>query len=505
MSGRLAPRALGVDLGGALNLVGALVAGLSAAYALPVAFALGYGEPVWPFLEAWAIAAAFGAGLWRVTSGAARIGAREGFVVVALFWLLAAAVGALPYVLSGEGQLSGPVDAYFEAMSGFTTTGSSVLTDVAGVDHSLLVWRALTQWLGGLGVLVLALAVLPLLRVGGRELLVSDSPGLAVEPLVSRIRDVGRRFALLYVGLTGLLLAVLSLVGWVGLDGRMSPYEALAHALTTVSTGGFSTHAGSLAAFAATSQWAVVVFMVLAGANFALLYRALARRDPRLLARDEELRVYVALLVLAAAAIAADLAAEDVLGAGSAIRHGVFQAVSIMTTTGFASADVAGWPLLAAGLLVVLMLVGGSAGSPAGAIKVVRHVLVAKLLRRELAQSVHPELVTGIRYSRTLVDERTLQAMLAFILVYLGIFALGTLVLLGDAARSGLDLGLLDAIGAAATTLGNVGPAFGVAGPLGSFAPFSDVSKVVMIVLMWLGRLEIIPVVVLFTRNYWRA
>lgn len=505
MSGRLAPRALGVDLSGALNLTATLVLYLSVAYVLPVVFALAYSEPPWPFLGSAAIMVVLGLALRWLTAGGGAIGIREGFFVVSVTWLFAAAAGALPYLLSGESQLSDPIAAYFEAMSGFTTTGASVLTDVERLNHSLEMWRQFTQWLGGMGIIVLALAVLPRLRVGGRQLLVSEMPGPELEPLAARIRDVAQQLWLLYIGLTVLMVAALSIVGWVGLDDLMSPYQALAHAFTTLPTGGFSTQARSIEAFSPMSQWVVVLFMVLAGANFALMHRALVRRRPSLLARDEEFRLYIFILALASAIVAVELATEDIFGAEGAIRHGVFQVVSMMTTTGYASTDFNTWTLLAAATLVGVMFIGGSAGSTGGAIKVVRHVMVAKLLRRELRQTVHPELVARVHYNRQPVDERTLRAILAFVLLYAGIFALGTLVLVLDAARTNLHLSLLDAVAAAATTLGNVGPAFGVAGPMGSFAPFSDLSKLDMIGLMWLGRLEIIPVVVLFTRNYWRA
>ncbi len=502
---RSAPLTLGVNLSGALNLCGTFVTYLSLAFAVPVVFALAYSESVRPFVGSWAIVLAFGLGLRRATSAGGTIGAREGFFVVSVTWLFAAAIGALPYLLSGEDQLSHPIDAYFEGMSGFTTTGASVLTDVEALNHSLEMWRQFTQWLGGMGIIVLALAVLPRLRVGGRQLLVSEMPGPELEPLSARIRDVARRLWLLYVGLTVAMVAALSVVGWAGLDDRMSPYQALAHAFTTLPTGGFSTQARSIGAFSPASQWVIVLFIILAGANFALMHRALVRRRPSLMARDDEFRLYIFLLVLASAIVTLELATEGLFGAEEAIRHGVFQVVSIMTGTGYASADFADWTLLAAATLAGIMFIGGSAGSTTGAIKVVRHLMVGRLLRRELAQTVHPELVARVRYNRAPVDERTLRAVLAFVLLYVGIFAAGALLLALEAARTNLDLSLLDAVGAAAATLGNVGPAFGIAGPMGSYAPFSDYSKVVMIGLMWAGRLELIPVVVLFTRSYWRA
>jgi len=498
------PRRLAVDLPAALNLVGALAKYLSLATLVPAAVAVGYGEPPWPFLLAGAITGAGGWTLERATRGDHRIGAREGFLVISLTWLIAALVGALPYLLSGEAQLDRPLDAYFEGMSGFTTTGATVLTDIEGVSRSLLLWRQFTQWLGGIGIVVLALVVLPRLRVGGRQLLESELPGPEIESLSTRIRDTARRLWILYAGLTVALVVVLVMYDVTGIDDEMTVFDAVAHTLTTIPTGGFGTRATSLQEFGAATQWTIVLFMVLGGANFALMYRAFVRRQPRVFARDEEFRLYLALLALGALIVGAQLWAEGIETGEAAVRHAVFQAVSITTTTGYVSVDFNLWPVLASMTLVGLMFVGGSAGSTSGSVKVVRHLLLGRILRRELDQTVHPELVTPVRLNRALVDERTLRAVSSFILLYIGIFVVGSALLAIDAARTGLDLSVLDAIGAAAAALGNVGPAFGVAGPFGSFEPFSDLSTGVMIVLMWLGRLEIIPIVVLLTRHYWK-
>ena len=507
-SGRVRLDALGVDVGGTLNLVGALLRYLSPAFLVPTAVALGYGETVWPFVGAGLLTAAAGLGLERVTQGKERVGAREGFLIVSLTWLLAAFFASLPYLLAGEGTTANPVNAYFEAMSGFTTTGATVVTDIEALPHSLALWRQFTQWLGGMGIIVLAIAVLPRLRVGGRQLMESELPGPELEKLTASIRDTARRLWLLYVGLTGLQVLVLALLGWTGVDERMSLFEAVAHAFTTMPTGGFSTQARSIEAFAAASQWVIVAFMVVAGANFALMYRALARRSARPLLGDEEFRLYLALLALGSLVVGVELAAEGIASGEAAVRHGVFQVVSMMTTTGFASADFNEWLAVApltAMTLVAVMFAGGSAGSTGGSIKVVRHLLIGRVLRRELDQTVHPELVAPVRLNRAVVDERTIRAVIGFVLLYVGIFVAGTILLLVDSARAGVDVTPFDAIAAAATTLGNVGPGFGFAGPMGSFEPFSDLSKGVMIALMWLGRLEIVPVAVLLTRNYWRA
>lgn len=497
--------ALGVDVLGSLNLVGALIKYLSLAMLVPLAFAIGYSEPVWPFLAAGASGGALGWTLEWATRGNETVGVREGFLVVSLTWLFAAGLGALPYILSGEDQISSPLDAYFEAMSGFTTTGATVLTDVEALPHSLLMWRQLSQWLGGMGIIVLALAVLPRLRVGGRQLLEHELPGPEFEQMTARIRDTARRLWALYVALTVAMVVVLTAFAWTGVDERMSLFEAIAHAFTTLPTGGFSTEARGAGAFGAASQWTIAAFMALAGANFALLYRAFVRANPGPLIRDEEFRVYAALLALGSFVLIVELWTEGVAKGEEAVRAGVFQFVSIMTTTGAASADFNLWPVFAAVVLVAAMLFGGSAGSTSGSVKVVRHLLIGRILRRELDQSVHPEVVSRVRLNGVPVDERILRAVSSFVLLYVGVFALGALALMADGARIDLDLRLLDAVAAAATTLGNVGPGFGFAGPMGSFDPFSGISKGVMIVLMWLGRLEIIPVAVLLSRHYWRV
>jgi trk system potassium uptake protein len=239
--------------------------------------------------------------------------------------------------------------------------------------------------------------------------------------------------------------------------------------------------------------------------NFALLYRAIARRRIGAALRDEELRLYLVALTLATAVLAVELWSAGLHTGEAGIRHSAFQVASIATTTGFASVDYAEWTLFASVVLVGLMFLGASAGSTSGSVKVVRHLLVGKILRRELDETVHPEIVAPVRLNRRVIDERSLRAVIAFVLLYVGAFAVGALILFADAARVGLELDALTAISTAAATLGNVGPAFGFAGPMGSYEPYSDVSIVVMTGLMFLGRLEIIPVVVLFTRAYWRA
>lgn len=497
---------LGIDVAAALGLTGTMLAYLSASALFPTAIAIGYGEPFWPFLAAGGIACGVGLGLARLgRRSSGPIAFREGYLVVSLTWLLAAVYAALPYLFSGEPQLSRPVDAFFEGMSGFSTTGASVVTDVEALDNSVLMWRQLSQWLGGMGIIVLALAVMPRLRIGGRQMFESELPGPEVNQLAERIRDTARRLWLLYIALTLVLFALLTAIGLSGLDAQMDAFEALAHALTTLPLGGFSTEARSLEVFAPVTQWVVALFMALAGLNFALLYRALVRRDAHALRRDEEARLYGGMLLLGSLVVFAELLHTGLFAGEEALRQAVFQTTSLMTGTGFAITDYVDWPTLSVMAMIGLMFVGASAGSPTGSVKIVRHLLVGRMLRRELRQTIHPELVMPIRLNGQPVDERTLRAVLAFVLLYIGIFIIGAALLAIDARFSDIEIGLTEAIAASAGTLGNVGPGLGFAGPMGSYAPFSDFSKIVMALLMWIGRLEVLPVLVLLTRGYWRV
>ena len=499
-------RRLAVDVRASLNLLGMLGKYLGVVVVFPAAVALWYSEPVWPFLVTGALTSGLGFALERLTGGAAqRVGVREGFFVVSAMLLLTAAFASLPYLLVGGEQLDHPIDAYLEGMSAATTTGASVVTNYDDLSQSLSMWRQFTQWLGGMGIIILAVAVLPRLRVGGRQMMESELPGPEVSRLPDRIRQTARLLWVLYVGLTAVLAVLLASLGWLGIDDAMTPYEALAHAFTTMPTGGFSTQVNSIAAFSAETQWLIALFMFIAGANFVLLYRGVVKARPRLFARDEEFRLYVVICVGAAVALTIQLWAYGIEEGEAAVRAGVFQAVSIITTTGFATLNFATWPVLCLLTLFALMFAGGSAGSTTGSIKIVRHLLVGKVLRRELDQTVSPEVVMPVRLNGTPVDERTLRAIGAFLLLYIGIWAVGASVIAVDSAISNVPLNALDTIAVSASALGNGGPGFGITGPFDSFAPLGDVSKVTMIVLMWLGRLEIVPVVALLTRHYWRV
>ena len=501
---RRRPGSLGVDVVGALNLIGSLLKPLGLAFAFPTALALGYGDPVWPFVASGLATSGLGAGLEWLTTGKERVGAREGYLVIALIWLLVPACGALPYLLDVS-QLSNPIDAFFESMSGFSTTGATVLTDVEGLTRSMAMWRQFTAWLGGIGIIVLFLAVLPRLNVAGRQALFrTEAPGPEIG-LEATIRETARRFVVLYIAITALEILVLSAIALAGLDERMSFYNAVAHSFSTIATGGFSTEARSIEPFAAPTQWAIAFFMVVAGTNFALLFTGIVRRRLGAMRRDEEFRVYIVVLALASLIVLVELWSADVQSGGEAVRNAVFNTVSMMTTTGFASSDFAEWTALTSLVLFGAVMVSASAGSTSGSIKLVRHVAIAKMLHREIRQTVHPELVAPLRLNGAVLDERTLRAIIVFLFLYVGVCVAGALAILIDSSFEGVSLTAFQSLADSASLLGGAGPGLGFAGPMGSFQPFGEISKLVLTAEMYLGRLEIIPVLVLFARSYWRA
>lgn len=496
-------RSIGVSVRASLHALGRVLEIGSLALILPALVAAGYLEDPSPFLVPLAIGLSLGFLLERTNRGKGRLGTREVFLVIVLAWLAAALLGSGPYLLAAHG-LSHWTDAFMESMAGLTTTNISVIAEPGRLPRSLLFWRQLSQWLGGLGVIVLTLALLPRLRVGGREPTIAEPPGQEVERLSRSVKIVIRRFGLLYLGLT--VAAALTLIGLAlfDVDDRLNVFDAIGLALSTVSTGGFSPHAGSLADFSVATQWVVLGFMALAGANIVLLFRALVRREGRPLLRDSETRLYIAIAVLGAAGIAAALSADNVAGGWRSIREGLFESVSFLTTSGFTIGDISAWPLAATAILVGLALIGGCAFSLSGSQKIFRVQIIGKLLRREVAQTVHPEAVLHLRINQRRIDERVVQGVIAFVLVFFGLLALGVLALELEAARANFHLNVFSALADTTAALSNGGPGLGFAGPAGSFAPFSDVSKLVLSALMLLGRLEIIPIAVLFSRSYWR-
>ena len=494
------------------GILGALVGALGVSLLAPAGVALAYGEGSWWAFGATAAGAvAVGAALWGALRPAAEIRVREGFAVVALAWIVLSLVGALPWVLAG---LLGYTDAVFETMSGLTTTGATVLGGagtpaIEAVPNGFLLWRSLTHWLGGMGVVVLAIAVLPMLGVGGMQLFRAEVPGPSADKLTPRVAETAKRLWAIYVGLTLAQVALLL--------PAMSPFDAVNHAFATLATGGFSTENGSVGQYgSAYVDGVLTAFMLLAGANFALHYRLL-HRDVRGVWRSEELRVYLAiaagataLLTLAlwepAAALLpgeadAEGAAGEPLRYGSlaeAFRYGAFQAASILTTTGFGTADYELWPPLATAVVFGLFFVGGMAGSTAGGVKVLRVLLILKNAFRETRQLVHPQAVLPVRLDHRVVPENVLRNVLGFIVLYVGLIGVGTL------AMAFLGLDLLSAFSATFSSVGNVGPAFGTLGPSETYAHLPAAGKWVLALLMMAGRLEIFTVLLLFTPGFWR-
>lgn len=485
---------------------------------VPIVGGLYYGEPIWPFLTTLALTTSVGYALTRLDPDP-DIGVREGFLMVALTWLAVSIVGAVPYVLAGMGgpsSLAHPVNALFESMSGFTTTGATVMAEIS-LDrhgHALLLWRQLTQWLGGMGIVVLAVAILPELSVGGAELMDAEAPGPGIEKLTPRIAETARVLWLTYFAVTALEVSLLIGLHYLGMAPEMSVYNAVAHGFTTMSTGGFSPEARSIEAFSAAVQWVIIPFMVLAGTNFALVWQ-LSRGQWRSMLNDSEFRAYVGVLGVATALLSGLL----FTGAGldgpipntvplasnveAALRHGAFQATAIVTTTGYASLDFTAWGEAPKAILLVAMFIGGSAGSTGGAIKIVRWVVIVKGTKRQLFQSVHPDAVSPIRLGGRALDEDAVRGIYGLTAFYLLIAALATIVIIIDSTRISESVGVLEAMSAAAATLGNVGPGFGIVGPMNNYLPFTRFSKLLMIVLMWAGRLEVLTVGVLFTKAYW--
>jgi len=411
----------------------------------------------------------------------------EGLTVVSAAWMLIAWFAAIPYLWVGLG----PIDAMFESMSGLTTTGATVLRDFASYGRALFFWRSLTQWLGGMGVIALFVAILPRLAIGGREIFFAEASGPDDEKVSPQIRRTAALLWRLYATLTALQAVALRMAG-------LSWYDAVNHAFTTLAAGGFSPHPLSIGGYQnPAAEWVIIVFMFLAGANFALQYRALLRRDVRLFTGDEELRAYAG--VVAIATVVAAFTIRGSVGAGEELRHGLFQVLSIVTTTGYASVDFQLWNDQAKSILLGLMFIGGCAGSAGGGPKVVRHVLLAKFTLQELRRTLHPRAILPVKLGGRVVPASIMQGVIVFFLFYMLTFAVcSTIVIL-------LGADIVTGISATAATLGNVGPGFNQVGPMANFADLHPISRIVLTLAMWIGRLEVITVLVILRPEAWRT
>jgi len=451
--------------------------------------ALLWREPGFFFFASAAVGLGVGFFLQRLGEAKQEPRRTEALFAVAILWLLVPLLGALPYWFSGA---FGFVDALFEAMSGFTTTGATVLTDFGSFSKSLFLWRALTQWFGGVGIILLFIAVLPHLAVAGRQMFFAESTGVQKEKMTPRLKHTAEAVLRVYVALTlGAILAYL--IGGMGL------YDAVTHALTTIPAGGFSPRGDSFASFSPLAQWMAVIFMFLAGANFMLQFRLFFQRQPRPLLADPEFRAYTLAVVVASLALSAYLFWDHDYGFEPALRHAFFQVVSIVTTTGYASVDFAKWTVPAQVILVALMFLGGSAGSGAGGIKIVRWRIMLYHILRELKRTLHPQAVIPLRLGGRPVGEDVLRQVSAFVALYVVTFATGALVV------ALLEGDLVVAFTASAATVGNIGPGLGLVGPMANFAWMHPFTKLVLTFEMWAGRIELIPVFLLFFRELWRG
>ncbi len=468
-----------------LRLLGQLLSFFSLSFLLPTLVAIYYGESPLPFVLSLAITM-LAALLMLATFGRADIEsvrAKEAFAFVAVAWLLVSLFGSLPYVFSGIN----PVDAFFESISGFTTTGASVLIPEE-LPRSLLLWRSQTQWMGGMGIIVLFLAVIPSVAKA-HFIFQAEYPGVTLEKLKPRIRDTALTLYKVYLLLTAIEIAMLISLG-------VTPFDAVCHTFTTLSTGGYSTHSESVAYFNDPRVEAVVAFFAfLGGTNFALIYFAI-RRDFRIL-RDAEFRAYV--LILTMAIVTLTLVNLERLEILESIRYSAFQAVSIMTTTGFTTYDFDKWSDSAKIILLVLMFVGGCSGSTAGGMKVVRiYMLVTHSLQRVL-KAAEPRTVRAVRYGDRVVKREMIEDVAAFFVLYILIFVLSSVAV----SLSGYDV--LTSISATAATLGNVGPGMGLAGASETYGHFDAHLKILLSINMWLGRLELFTVLAIFIPSFWRG
>ncbi|MDE0560895.1 TrkH family potassium uptake protein [Algoriphagus sp. NF] len=472
------------------KIMGALLV-LIALLMLPaVGFSWYYDENAWPLLISMGISGFVGAILFLSFSKQDQnIRKREGYLIVALSWIFMSLFGMLPYILSQ--QIPSFEDAIFETVSGLTTTGATILTDIEVMPKGILFWRSMTQWIGGLGIIVLTVAIFPLLGIGGIELFVAESPGPTSDKVHPRISETAKRLWYVYVGLT--LSA--TLLYWVG---GMTFFDAINHGLTTMATGGFSTKNASMAYYdSAFIQYVAIFFMFLAGTNFTIIYFGLMGKVRRVL-RSDEFKAYT-IAVLALAVILFYPIAAGGNDYELAFRKSLFQVVSLVTTTGYVTDDYTQYGQGATFIFFMLLFLGGSAGSTAGGIKFVRHLTFIKNSWLEFKRLIHPRAVVPLVINGDRVTGRIITHIMNFLLIYLLTFVLGSLAL----SLMGYDLAT--SLGAVATSLGNVGPAIGQVGPVDNFAFFSPIAKIFLSFIMLLGRLELFTLLILFTPFFWRT
>jgi len=439
-----------------------------------------------------AVSAILGMALWFSTANhknRRNIRKRDGYIIVTLSWIVMALSGSVPFILTD----SIPVftDAFFESISGFTTTGATILDDIESLPKSILFWRSLTQWIGGLGFIVLVISVLPSLGIGGMQLFLAEAPGITADKIQPRIQDTAKRLWFLYIGLTFLEIVILYLLD-------MSFFDAVNHSLTTMSTGGFGTRQDSIAFFENPAiHYVITLFMFLGGTSFVLIYLALKGKFAQVL-KNEEFRAYSGIVLGVTLLVTVILIFKNGTPLEEAFRESLFQVVAILTTTGYATADFTTWGGSVALIFFTLMFIGGSAGSTAGGVKIVRHLMIAKNSIIEFKRQLHLSAIIPVRFNGKAIAHEVTRNILAFVIIYLTIFGISSVTL------SLLGMDALTAMGSVATSLGNVGPGLNETGPSATFSQIPVQAKWILGALMVVGRLEIFTVLIIFTGYFWR-
>lgn len=474
------------------SLLGTLliIVGLMMATCIP--WAIYYEEPWMAYLLSSGITVISGLllRLLHVKNENRDVRKRDGFLIVTFGWLAMGLFGTLPFLLTGA--IPSFTEAFFETMSGFTTTGATILTDIEAMPKGILFWRSLTHWIGGMGIIVLTIAILPLLGVGGMQLFVAEAPGVTPDKLHPRITETAKRLWIIYFVLTLVEMTLLRL-------GGMTFFDAINHAFATMATGGFSTKNASIAAYDNPFiHYVITFFMFLAGINFTLLYFGFSGKVGRLL-KNEEFRTYGLIIFGVTVVVTLGLYFSQSIDFEPAFRAAVFQVVSIVTTTGFITENYLEWPYFLTFLVFILFFSGGSTGSTAGGVKMMRHIVLIKNSFLELKRQLHPSAVIPVRFNGKAVPQSITYTVAAFVLIYLIIFFLGALVM------SAIGLDFPSAIGSVTATLGNIGPGVGSVGPVDNFAHIPTTGKLFLTFLMLLGRLELFTVLILFMPYFWRS
>ncbi len=459
---------------------------ISFLFCLPVVYL--YDEPASPFYWSAAITFFISSLFYLISAKATtdKLSNRDGYLAVTISWILFSILGTLPYLLSGT--IPTFINAFFESTSGFSTTGSSIITNVEGLPHSILFWRSLTHWIGGIGIILLVIIVLPSLRVTGYQLFSLESS--LKEKIHPKTKAIGFRVLFIYLGLT---LAEIFLLNF----GDMNLFDSVCHSFGTVATGSFSTKNTSLMHFSSYSQYIVLFFMFFAGTSQVIYYYIL-KFNFKKVKQNEELWFYIGVVIISGAIATSLLLLNSEKSFEESVREGYFQVVSIISCTGFASADFILWPGAATLLLFLLMFAGGSTGSSSGGIRMARHLIVLKNIKSAFIKLNHPKSITFMKLNGTSVSENTNISILSFVVLYLFLFILGTIIVV----FTGVDP--VTASSSVASAMAGIGPGLGTVGPMSNFAHMPEISKVVLSILMIIGRLEIITVFTIFTRTFWK-